>query len=231
VLAAFPAIDDRWGPAGLFVTIAIVLLATLLVVPNLPQPRPKVATHTAGTGRILLPALCLAAVAFVYVAIGSYWAYAERMGIAFGLAPNVVHHLLTASVLLSSLGCVAAFKVSRNVGQSRPLLAALGLLAITLLSHGASAHGAMYVVTLAVMQLCWNFIDIFQLGTLSFVDPTGRAAALVPAAQGVALAIGPAAGGLALTVGQGYVAVLVLSGAMAALATGCYAIVHARVEF
>jgi predicted MFS family arabinose efflux permease len=231
VLAAFPAIDDHWGPAGLFITIAIVLMATLLVVPNLPQPQPKVATHVAGAGRIALPALCLAAVAFVYVAIGSYWAYAERMGIAFGLAPTVVHHLLTASVLLSSLGCLGAFKVSRTLGQSRPLLVALGLLAIALLGHSASAHGAMYVVTLVVMQLCWNFIDIFQLGTLSVVDPTGRAAALVPAAQGIALAIGPAAGGVALTVGSGYIAVLVLSGAMAALATACYAIVHARAGF
>lgn len=231
VLATFPMIDDHWGPAGLFVTIAGVLMATLLVVPNLPQPQPKAATHPSGAGRIVLPALCLSAVAFVYVAIGSYWAYAERMGIAFGLAPNIVHHLLTASVLLSSLGCVGAFKVSRNVGQSRPLLAALGLLAITLLSHSASTHTAMYVVTLVVMQLCWNFIDIFQLGTLSLVDPTGRAAALVPAAQGIALALGPAAGGLALTVGEGYVAVLVLSGAMAALATACYAIVHLRGGF
>ncbi len=226
VLAAFPAIDDRWGPAGLFITIAIVLLATLLVVPYLPVRQPSVASQSTGAGRIVLPGLCLAAVAFVYIAIGSYWAYAERMGISFGIAPTIVHNLLTASVLLSSLGCIAAFRVSRSVGQSRPLLAALSLLAITLLTHSASTHAAMYVVTLGVMQICWNFIDIFQLGTLSVVDPTGRGAALVPAAQGVALAIGPAAGGLALTIGQSYTAVLVLAGSMAALATVCYAIVH-----
>jgi len=226
VLAAFPAIDDRWGPAGLFVTIAVVLLATLFVVPYLPARRPPMPAHAAGAGRIVLPGLCLAAVAFVYVAIGSFWAYAERMGLAFGLAPNLVHNLLTASVLLSSLGCIAAFRVSRAGGQSRPLLAALGLLAVTLLAHSVSMHGAMYIVTLAMLQVCWNFIDIFQLGTLSFVDPSGRAAALVPAAQGIALAIGPAAGALVLTIGQSYKDVLLLSGGMAALATVCYAIVH-----
>lgn len=232
VLAVFPAIDDRWGPSGLFVSIAVVLTATLAAVPALGAQRPDVpcVARTNRRGRLMLPALCLAAVAFVYIAIGSYWAYAERMGIAFGLAPDAVHHLLTASVLFSSLGCVAAFRISRSTGQSRPLLAALALLSLTLLVHSASPHAAMYVATLVILQVAWNFIDIFQLGTLALVDPTGRGAALVPAAQGIALAIGPAAGALALTVGQGYAAVLTVSGAAAALAALCYGVVHLSSE-
>jgi predicted MFS family arabinose efflux permease len=172
--------------------------------------------------------LCLGAVALVYVAIGSYWAYAERMGIAFDLSAGVVHQLLTASVLLSTIGCLAAFRLSRSVGQSRPLLGALALLSAVLLIHSGFPHPAMYVVTLGVMQMCWNLIDIFQLGTLAIVDPSGRAAALVPAAQGIALAAGPAAGGLALTAGHGYWAVLLLAGGAAALATLCYSIVYGR---
>lgn len=229
VLAAFPAIDDRWGPTGLFVSIAVVLTATLATVPALSARRPErdvVHTNTSTNSRVVLAGFCLAAVAFVYIAIGSYWAYAERMGLAFGLAPDTVHHLLTASVLLSSLGCVVALRISRKLGQSRPLLGALALLALTMLAHSVSPHAAMYVVTLIVLQIAWNFIDIFQLGTLAFVDPSGRGAALVPAAQGIALAIGPAAAARALSVGQGYAAVLVLSGSAAALAALCYAIVH-----
>ena len=78
----------------------------------------------------------------------------------------------------------------------------------------------MFVVNLAVLQLCWNFIDIFQLGTLAVVDPSGRAAALVPAAQGAALAAGPAAAGLLLGLGKGYTGVLLLAGSTTALAAG-----------
>jgi predicted MFS family arabinose efflux permease len=229
VLATFPAIDDRWGPAGLFVSMAAVMIATLAAVPALGErrPEPTASQRTNAIGGVIVPAaLCLAAVVFVYIAIGGYWAYAERMGLAFGLAPDLVHHLLTASVLLSSLGCVAAFRVSRSLGQSRPLLAALALLSITLIAHSVSPHAVMYVVTLVVLQVAWNFIDIFQLGTLAFVDPTGRGAALVPAAQGIALALGPAAGAFALTVGHGYSAVLVLSGSAATLAAVSYGIVH-----
>jgi hypothetical protein len=70
----------------------------------------------------------------------------------------------------------------------------------------------MFVINLAVLQLCWNFIDIFQLGTLAVLDPSGRAAALVPAAQGAALAAGPAAAGFVLGRGQGLHCVLLLAG-------------------
>ncbi len=250
VLEVFPVIDAKWGPGGLFVTIAAVMAATAVIVPRLPgrdpvaETDPVVADRGAGDGaalpgpggavlprpitRIAMSALGLGAVALVYLAIGSYWAYAERMGIAFGLSAALVHQLLTASVLLSTLGCLAAFWLSRNVGQSRPLLVALGLFSAVLLVHSIAPHPAMYVVTLVVMQMCWNFIDIFQLGTLALVDPAGRAAALVPAAQGVALAAGPAAGGVALTAGGGYWAVLLLAGSAAALATVCYSIVYRR---
>jgi len=236
VLAVFPAIDTSWGPGGLFVTIAAVMAATLIVVPRLPGRDPPRETarsgsqapvHTRTAATAIMSALCLGAVALVYVAIGSYWAYAERMGITFGISATVVHNLLTASVLFSTVGCFAAFRLSRSVGQSRPLLAALGLLSVTLLIHSVGANPLMYVVTLGVLQVCWNVIDIFQLGTLAIVDPTGRAAALVPAAQGVALAVGPAAGGLALTVGRGYWAVLLVAGGAATLATLCYSIVYA----
>ena len=174
----------------------------------------------------LLSSLCLGAVAFVYLAIGSYWAYAERMGQSAGIPAPWVHRLLSAGVLLSGLGCVAAFRLSRRMGQSRPLLIALGALATVLLLNGAWQTPPVYVFTLATLQLCWNFIDIFQLGTLSAVDPSGRAAAFVPAAQGVGLAAGPAAGAMVLSLGHGYATVLLTAGAAATIAACCYTVVY-----
>ena len=220
VLALFPLLNARWGPAAIFVAIAGVLLASLAAVPLLPR-RDSAARHnyrhapcsTAAPSRVpLLPALCLTAVALFYVTIGSYWAYAERMGIGFGISMEEVHWLLSAGVLLSAAACLSARAVARRIGQSRPLLLALAMLATTLLIHGMMPTPTMFVVTLAVLQLCWNFIDIFQLGTLAVLDPSGRAAALVPAAQGAALAAGPAAAGFVLGLGKGYTAVLFLAG-------------------
>jgi predicted MFS family arabinose efflux permease len=236
VLALFPLLNVRWGPAGIFVAIAGVLMASLAVVPLLPrrdsvakaQISARATQHRRHFAVPLLPALCLTAVALFYVTIGSYWAYAERMGIGFGISMEEVHWLLSAGVLLSAAACLSARAVAHRIGQSRPLLFALAMLATTLLIHGMMPTPTMFVITLAILQLCWNFIDIFQLGTLAVLDPSGRAAALVPAAQGAALAAGPAAAGFVLRLGKGYTAVLLLAGFMSALAAVIYAVVHRR---
>jgi MFS family permease len=234
VLFVFPLLNERWGPAAIFDAIGAVLLVSVAVGPLLPRRDARAAPSAQRTGprRTLLgrvplpPALCILAVALFYVTIGSYWAYAERMGIEFGISMQRVHWLLTAGVVLSAAACLSARAVGDRVGQSRALLTALALLAGTLLVHGAFPTAAMFVINLAVLQLCWNFIDIFQLGTLAVVDPSGRAAALVPAAQGAALAVGPAAAGFILGLGKGYTAVLLLAGSTTAMAAAIYAIVH-----
>jgi len=235
VLGLFPLLNERWGPGAIFVAIAAVLLASVAVVPLLPgkdfaqAPLPaRAAQRRHPRGVPLLPALCLMAVALFYVTIGSYWAYAERMGLGFGISPKQIHWLLSAGVLLSAAACLCARVVGRRIGQSRALLIALVLLAATLFFHGLFPTPAMFIINLAVLQLCWNFIDIFQLGTLAVIDPSGRAAALVPAAQGVALAAGPAAAGFMLGQGRGYTAVLLLAGFSTALAALTYAVVHQR---
>ncbi len=235
VLGLFPLLNEHWGPAAIFVAIAGVLAASLSVVPLLPgrdmtaaTPSPARATQHRPLSVPLLPALCLMAVALFYVTIGSYWAYAERMGIGFGIPTKQIHWLLSAGVLLSAAACLSARAVSHRIGQSRALLIALTMLATALLIHGMLPTPTMFVITLAVLQLCWNFIDIFQLGTLAVLDPSGRAAALVPAAQGAALAAGPAAAGFVLGLGKGYTAVLLLAGLTAALAAVTYAVVHRR---
>jgi MFS family permease len=234
VLLVFPLLSDRWGPGAIFDAIAAVLLASVAVAPLLARRDPRASPSPPRTGprRTLLgrvplpPALCIAAVALFYVTIGSYWAYAERMGIEFGMSMQRVHGLLTAGVFLSAVACLSARAVGARFGQSRALLAALALLAATLLVHGLFPTAAMFVINLAVLQLCWNFIDIFQLGTLAVVDPSGRTAALVPAAQGAALAVGPAAAGFILGLGKGYTAVLLLAGSTTAAAAAIYAVVH-----
>jgi DHA1 family inner membrane transport protein len=235
VLFVFPLLNERWGPAAIFEAIAAVLAASTAVAPLLPRrdatqttrSSPRAVRRPLTPRRVpLLPALCITAVALFYVTIGSYWAYAERMGIEFGISAQRVHWLLSAGVLLSAAACLSARAVGDRIGQSWALLAALVLLATTLLIHGVLPTATMFVINLAVLQLCWNFIDIFQLGTLAVVDPSGRAAALVPAAQGAALAAGPAAAGFILGLGKGYTAILLLAGLTTAMAAAAYAVVH-----
>jgi uncharacterized membrane protein (GlpM family) len=54
------------------------------------------------------------AVALFYLTIGSYWAYAERMGLEFGIAAEQVHWLLSAGVLLSAGACLSARAIAHR---------------------------------------------------------------------------------------------------------------------
>jgi len=230
ILAIFPTLTTAWGPAALFIAIASILAVSFVVLGAIPPtpllPDSQEEGSVPHSAMQVPTALCLLAVALFYLAIGSYWSYAERMGLDFGLSANTVHRHLSLGVLLSALGCLLAFWLTRRIDQSRPLLIALLVLAATLLLHVVLPIPAMFIVTLNILQLCWNFVDIFQLGTLSIVDPTGRGAGLVPAAQGAALALGPAAGAAILASGNDYRGVLAFAGSATALAAILYGVVH-----
>jgi len=103
-----------------------VLLVSVAVAPLLPRrdaraapSPPRTGSRRSLVGRVPLPpALCILAVALFYVTIGSYWAYAERMGIEFGISMQRVHWLLTAGVVLSAAACLSARAVGDRIGQS-----------------------------------------------------------------------------------------------------------------
>ena len=71
----------------------------------------------------------------------------------------------------------------------------------------------------------WIFVDVFQLGTLSNIDHSGRYAAMVPACQGLAQAMAPALAGTLLSYQLGYSSVML----MCALASGAALCIYLRV--
>jgi len=68
----------------------------------------------------------------------------------------------------------------------------------------------------------WNPIDIYQLGTLGNIDPSGRYVAMVPAFQGSANALGPVIGGLMLANEGGYQQVLITGACCMLVALAIY---------
>jgi DHA1 family inner membrane transport protein len=230
ILEAFPRLIARAGVPSAFAAIAaITLISAVLVLrwfSSAEHDRGSVDLPIARGASRRSPAgawtLCLISVACFYVTIGGYWAYCERIGLTVGLSLPSIHRLLSVGVLLSAAGCLAALWLSRRVGQAIPLLLAVLVLAGFLAMSGVVSSVAVYVVTLGIVQVCWNFFDILQLGTLAQIEPSGRAAALVPAAQGFALAVGPSVAATVLRAGIGYRGVLVLCAIFCVLAAACY---------
>jgi predicted MFS family arabinose efflux permease len=212
---------------------AVFILSTILLR-WLPQAATSPTAHDAAPENPaphhlgMLPHLCLGAVFLFYISVGGLWAYIERIGRSGGLSETVVTASLSYTQLLSLLGCIVAGWLSGRVGQSRPLIVSLLFTAVAILSLSLGITTLSFIVVLCVFFFLWNAIDVYQLGTLSNIDHSGRYAAMVPAFQMTAAALGPAVAAGLLTWQANYRAVLIVAALCIFCATLLYSYVHFR---
>jgi len=83
-----------------------------------------------------------------------------------------------------------------------------------------------FVFSIFSFSFFWIFIDVFQLGTLSNIDHSGRYAAMVPACQGAAQAVAPTMAGMLLSYQLGFSAVMMMCALASAMALYIYLYVY-----
>ncbi len=191
-----PKIAAVFGTPGIFAALAMAF-ALMLPLVRFISVHYQIESETdehgeLSTSKSYAPWLALISIFFFYIAVGSFWTYVERLGVGTGLSMETVANSLTIGNMLALLGCLAAYWLSERVGQAKPLLLGLLALGITFAVLSQEISALIYLVGMFVFFLLWNFIDIFQLGTLSQIGHSGRHVALVPAFQSIGTAIGPA---------------------------------------
>lgn len=229
ILYFLPQLADLLGLAGVLYSFAAVNAATLLAIPLIAPS--LIASKTETTAPAPMPQssinaawLCLLAIALFYTCIGSYWAYIERWGVEAGFSSDFIGTTLAVSTVLSLIGCYFAYRVSRIMGQFRPMILTLGFLGITIAITAAMPTKTIYFLGLVIYQLLWNSVDIYQLGTLANIDKSGRFTALISGAQGVGQMIGPAGAASILVLGYGLSGAMYFAAGTAGLATLVYLI-------
>ncbi len=233
----FPIIEGKWGVNGLFMFYLLEAAPILLVLPWLPRrcidagDEVVLDDETEGPSSHLhvpkvLPRLCLAAVFSFYLLVGAYWAFIERAGAAANIAPTLISGTLTWAQLFSISGTAVTIWLARRFGQSKPLLFALLLMVVTMLVLAGKVDKATFVFSVFSFSFFWIFIDVFQLGTLSNIDHSGRYAALVPAFQGIGQAVAPTLAGTLLSYQLGYSSVMVMCALASAVALLIYGYVY-----
>ena len=233
----FPIIDGRYGVNGLFMFYLLEAIPLLLILPLLPQycaeDSDKVALTKATTASVaqpsipeILPRLCLAAVFSFYLLVGAYWAFIERAGVAADLSTQFISETLTWGQIFSLSGTLLALWLARRFGQSKPLLFALMVMILTMLTLAFKVDSVTFIFSVFSFSFFWIFIDVFQLGTLSNIDHSGRYAAMVPACQGAAQAIAPSMAGMLLSYQLGYSAVMIMCALATAIALYIYLYVY-----
>ena len=220
-----PKVSASFGTEGVFVAIGlafIIVIPLILLVSSHYKFDDDVNSNTEQNGsKSLTPWLSLAAIFFFYLAVGSFWTYVERLGLDIGLSLDAVSDYLTLGNLLALTGCGIAYWLIERVGEAKPLLIAMLSMSISfaLLSSDDSVN--VYIFSVLFFFLLWNFIDVFQLSTLSHVGDSNYHVPLVPAFQSIAVASGPAISGFLLGSGWDLSNIMLLNSGILVMALLC----------
>jgi len=238
-LYTFPSISDKWGVDGIFLFFCGAFVITYFFVRWLPRSNKEASVQEVNDGDHLasktaipawIPWLCLAAVACVYINVGAFWAFIERLGVDANLSDDFISNTLALGTLFTLSGCAIATWMGNKYGQSKPLIAAFALMTAILFLLAFKVTPVSYVVAATIFNFCWLFIDVFQLGTIGNIDHSGKYAALVPGAQGFTQSISPAVAGFILSEGYGYAGVMMLCAVGTISAMIIYTIVYAQLK-
>ena len=126
-------------------------------------------------------------------AVGTLWAYMEPLGQAAGFSASHAQVLVALVLVMQLVGGSMASAVVRWWRAPTVLAAGAGLFAaIGLAIHGLAAGETMAFAVLAgIFGFGWLFLMPFHIRLAFDVDPQGRVAMLVPAAQLLGSAFGP----------------------------------------
>ncbi len=211
------SVFERLGSSGLFVLMAGLFIALLPFLTLLP---PRWPTATAADprepegpqGSWRAYPLLLSFVPFIVVQAGVYTFLGEFGRVAANLSVEATLHAIGISVVLSSLGSVAAYCLNDRIGLRLPIGGAVLLMTGMLFGMIlGSRSAALFLFYISLLQIGWIFLNCYLYSAL--IDANNL---LVPAAtpfstlgsvvgasaMGYVLDHGGMIGSLTLTVGS-----------------------------
>ena len=86
------------------------------------------------------------------------------------------------------------------------------------------------LISVFSFNLLWIFIDVYQMSTVANIDPVGKYASMIPAAQGLGQIIGPNLAASLLALNFGYGGVFMMCSGAALVAMAIYATMFMRLR-
>ncbi len=197
ILVAFLAlfVIEEYGSRGGFMVLAFVSLASVGATFFMPRdygvlPKP-VDSGNSGVLR-LQPLLALASIFFLYMFLGSLWAFLEPLATAAGMSVRAAALLVSFSLAAQVAGASLATMIEARLNHKIVLFGA-GLFAAAVAAGiaGLPPVHIFWVLTMAAAFTCL-FVVPFQIRLAIDADDERAAALLVPAGQLCGLALGPA---------------------------------------
>jgi len=200
-----PDIVAIWRVRGIYAVLGLLFVLPGMLIKYLPREvavaeasaGPRMPTGS-GPGLLGLAGACLSGVVLFCIAASAFYAYAERIGVSIGMSASSISNTLTLCNLFSLTGSVLAYGLGRRWGQHRPQIAAILVMIGVYALWSVNLSTASYIGGVLVFFEVWSMASVYQLSTLTGIDPTGRHVALIPAAQGIGQSAGPFLAGLLL---------------------------------
>jgi len=219
---------------GIYVFFIGTYVVTLPFVRLIPTVNPHAVAAEAAevTARPTLVAwIGIGAIVIAYINIGAYWSNIELSAEAAGLDSDWSAQVIAWSVLLSFVGCFAAMWVLKRFDYDKPLLFTFVLMVMAVGLLAVKVTAGLFILSVALFNFLWIFIDVYQMGGVSVADRSGSAAAFIPGAQGLGQTIGPFAASIMLDLGWGFDGVFMLCAAASATALLIYTVIFVRYRY
>jgi len=197
------------GIQPLFGLMALVAFPSLLLLRRMPMGHVNGGVQELATPRLTdlmgerNVVITLAAVAFFYLSVGSFWPFAEQVGRAAGLTYAASSRVIAFAEFASVLGALVAIWLGDRFGRLLPIgcsltLAVAGLAGLLLVPD----QPVVFSVAAIVYMFAWASMYPFLLGFASQLDPSGRVNGLVFSLSLIGLAVGPGVGSTIIMIGS-----------------------------
>jgi DHA1 family inner membrane transport protein len=205
--AFIPHFIEMYGVRSPFLVLTLASALGFALCPLLPRYSPLPPSVMRQRGRASFPTAAILAIVALFVFFGgqgALWTYLAPIGAHRSIPAAGVTEGLT---LLNFAGLAGALGVGAMAHRVNPRIALLTLLATEILSIVGlfNVHSSVgFIASAGVFYFSWCASFPFQFTVISQSDSSGRASAVVPAADGLGLAGGAALASVVLpTLGLG----------------------------
>jgi len=196
-----PRLVPTFGVEILFIALIAFSIVTALMVPFLddyPMPVKKSGQGVDAAERIAVGPLALTLLAiFLFQAANmGLFAFIIGLGRHYELGIEFITATLAASGWIGIVGAVTVIALYTRFGRFRPLLIAMILTIVGVLTLHYSDNKTIFFVANCAMGITWAFTIPYLLGLCAEFDKSGQMAALGGFASKMGLASGPMVAGL-----------------------------------
>lgn len=177
-----------------------------------------------------VPWMSLVAIFFIYTSIGGYWAYIKLANLSLGLEGDAIDEVIAWASYVSVFGCLVTTFIANRIGMAKPLIIVLLCMVFVDSMMVGNMTIILLLLNIILFNLLWVFIDVYQMGTMSNFDPTGRFVALIVAAQGLGNFIGPNIASSILDNNFGYDGVFIMCAIAALMAMLVFGLMYIRLR-